>query len=111
MRSDHHRARPALRLAVGCALLLLTLVLEPGLGVLHSRSIDSASEVSFPADVTVVLPFEPERFHIERISEHGVYRGRGDSAHELRLSRVDRKSYRAMSRFLWVESLVVGSHG
>ena len=56
-------------------------------------------------DVVVILPFEPERFHIERLSAQGVYSGRDEELNRIRLQRVTDKQLSHLSNLNWVDRI------
>jgi hypothetical protein len=55
--------------------------------------------------VVVILPFEPERFHIERLSAKGVFGGRDGEPKRIRLLRVTDEQLRGLSYLPWVDRI------
>jgi len=100
--------RPWFKPAIGIALLAVILFAGPVLGLLTaggkiSPDIDRTAE---QVDVEVKLPFEPDQFHRETLSDLGVYSGRDRSdATILRLRAVTQDDLDRIARLFWVESI------
>lgn len=65
----------------------------------------SASQV----DITVDLPFEPESYHRETLSDLGVFAGRDrEDASKMRLRAVSQDDLQTIANFFWVEGIEPG---
>lgn len=102
----HTLRRPELRsLMAGIVLLVAVLYGQPIYGLLTSaervdgRLLDAAA----PVDVVVVLPFQPERFHNERLAQYGVFSGRDRAVNRIRLRRVTPENLRRLAHLPWIE--------
>ena len=98
--------RPELRnLLAGIVLLLAVLYGQPIYGLLTAaervdrRLLDAAA----PVDVVVVLPFQPERFHNERLAQYGVFSGRDRAVNRIRLRHVTPENLRSLAHLPWIE--------
>jgi hypothetical protein len=58
-----------------------------------------------PVDVVVVLAFQPERFHNERLAAYGVFGGRDRAVNRIRLQHVTPENLRRLARLAWVERI------
>lgn len=70
-----------------------------------SKVPSALSGTSERVHLVVHLPFEPERYHLEALSEYGSFAGRGDGERQVRLVRVTPDNLAALSRLLWVSSI------
>lgn len=105
-------ARPPRRaelrqLAAGILLLVAILFGQQVWGLLTSGGrIDPAlRSATAPVDVVVVLPFQPERFHNERLALYGVFSGRDRAVNRIRLQRVSPENLRRLANLPWVERI------
>jgi hypothetical protein len=97
-----------LRPVIGIVIVAVILLAAPVYGRLTaggkiSPDIDrSASQV----DITVDLPFPPENYHRETLSELGVFSGRdADDETKLRLRAVAQDDLGRIANFYWVEGI------
>jgi hypothetical protein len=100
------RGRPELRrLALGVALLAAILGGQQLFGIMTSdRRLDPALRgAQAPVDVVVVLAFQPERFHNERLAQYGVFAGRDHAINRIRLQHVSPENLRGLANLAWVE--------
>jgi hypothetical protein len=68
-----------------------------------TRRLDaSLRNADAPSNVIVVLDFMPDRFHSERIREHGLFAGRDGALNRMRLRNVDPENLRRLARIPWV---------
>lgn len=61
----------------------------------------------FPVAVQIELGFEAGRFHRQLFSAYGTYDGRNSTASSIRLVRVSEDSLHALSRYYWIDEIVV----
>jgi hypothetical protein len=100
------RRRPELRqLALGVALLAAILGGQQLFGIMTSeRRLDPALRgAEAPVDVVVVLAFQPERFHNERLAQYGVFAGRDHAINRIKLQHVSLDNLRGLADLAWVE--------
>lgn len=100
--------RPWFKPAIGVALLAFILLWAPVLGLLTSpgKISPDVDRTAAQVDIEVKMPFEPEQFHRETLSELGVFAGRDrDDPTILRLRAVTQSNLDRISRFFWVESI------
>jgi hypothetical protein len=97
---------PLARLVVGVVLIAAIVGGDDLYGLVTGPS-KISGELSGADRVNVVvhLPFEPERYHIEVLSEHGSFAGRGGADRQVRLIRVTPGDLTAISRLPWVSSI------
>ena len=98
--------RPELRqLAAGVVLLAAILGGQQLYGMITaSARLDPALRgATAPVDVVVVLPFQPERFHNERLAQLGVFNGRDHAINRIRLQHVTPENLRRLATLAWVE--------
>jgi hypothetical protein len=95
------------QLAAGVALLALVLFGQQAYGLATSgaRLDPSLRDPAQPVDVVVVLAFQPERFHNERLAAYGVFGGRDRAVNRIRLQRVTPENLRRLARLAWVERI------
>jgi hypothetical protein len=55
-----------------------------------------------PSNVIVVLDFMPDRFHSERIRDHGMFAGRDGALNRMRLRNVGPENLRRLANIAWV---------
>jgi hypothetical protein len=55
-----------------------------------------------PGNVIVVLDFMPERFHSERIRDHGLFAGRDGALNRMRLRNVSPENLHRLASIPWV---------
>jgi hypothetical protein len=68
----------------------------------RAMRLDPAIDVTQAANVIVVLDFEPERFHNERLAAYGVFSGRDGSASRIRLRQVQPGELQKLASLPWV---------
>ena len=105
------RRRPWAVPLLGTILLLAILLADPIYGRLTSDGkIDPAiSREAATVSVTVDLPFDPEAFHRETLSELGVFAGRDrEDTTKLRLRAVTQDSLNEIANLFWVEGIEPG---
>jgi hypothetical protein len=93
---------------VGIVLLTVLLLVAPLYGRFTSGG-KISSEIDRSAlqlDVTVDLPFEPENFHRDTLSDLGVFAGRDRTdPTKLRLRAVTQDDLDAIANLFWVEGI------
>lgn len=102
------RQRPWLTPLIGCLLLIAILVAAPIYGrVTSDGKIDAGIDRdAAQVDVTVDLPFEPESYHRETLSDLGVFAGRdSDDPTKLRLRAVTQEELDKIANLFWVEGI------
>lgn len=102
----HPLRRPELRsLLAGIVLLLAVLYGQPIYGLLTAteRVDRRLLEATAPVDIVVVLPFQPERFHNERLAQYGVFSGRDRAINRIRLRHVTPENLRRLAHLPWIE--------
>jgi hypothetical protein len=100
--------RPELvRLFAGVVLLVLVLFGQQAYGLLTSGArLDPAlRDAREPVDVVVVLAFQPERFHNERLAAYGVFGGRDRAVNRIRLQRVTPDNLRRLAALAWIDRI------
>ena len=92
------------RVAWGVALILFVLFGQHvyGMATAGSRLDPALQGATGPRNVVVVLDFTPERFHNERIAEHGVFAGRDKAINRIRLRFVSPTNLRRLAAIPWV---------
>ncbi|MGI9605697.1 MAG: hypothetical protein ACR2P0_06115 [Acidimicrobiales bacterium] len=94
---------------IGIIVLTAVLLAAPVYGRLTSGGkispdIDRTAEV---VDISVDLPFEPESYHRETLSDLGVFAGRDRTdPTKLRLRAVTQGNLNKIANFFWVEEIV-----
>lgn len=102
------RQRPWLSPLIGGVILFAILAAGPLYGRITSGGkIDPGIDRSATTvDVTVDLPFEPESYHRETLSELGVFAGRDRSdPTKLRLRAVTQGDLNRIANLFWVEKI------
>ncbi|MGI9623315.1 MAG: hypothetical protein ACR2PK_10800 [Acidimicrobiales bacterium] len=105
------RQRPWLTPLIGSTLLLVILLAGPLYGRLTSggKIDDDIDRSASTVDVTVDLPFEPESYHRETLSELGVFAGRDRSdPTKMRLRAVTQDDLDRIANLFWVERIEPG---
>ncbi len=94
----------ARRLVVGVVLVLALLFGQQiyGRATARQRLDRSLWDTTKPSNVIVVLSFQPERFHNERIAEYGAFAGRDGAINRLRLRFVSPANLRALASISWI---------
>ncbi len=92
------------KIAVGIVLILLTLYGQHfyGMATSSSRLDPSLRGATGPSNVIVVLDFQPERFHSERIQQYGAFAGRDGGLNRIRLRNVRPARLRELAAIPWV---------
>ncbi|MPZ88735.1 MAG: hypothetical protein GEU81_11810 [Nitriliruptorales bacterium] len=101
--------RPPVRLVVGVVVVVLLVAGEPALGWLLApgKVGDGLAQVDSETAVVVQLAVEPQRFHVERLSQFGFYGGREGDPRRIRLTRVRPDAVREIASLLWVQSVEI----
>jgi hypothetical protein len=101
------RARELRQLVIGVALLAAILEGQQLYGMITSggRLDPALRDAAAPVDVVVVLPFQPERFHSERLAQYGVFGGRDRAVNRIRLQRVSPENLQRLASLAWVERI------
>ena len=101
------RAREWRQLVIGIVLLAAILEGQQLYGVVTARArLDPALRNAVtPVDVVVVLPFQPERFHSERLAQFGVFGGRDRAVNRIRLQHVSPENLHRLASLAWVERI------
>jgi len=92
------------KIALGIVLILLTLYGQQLYGMATSswRLDPSLRGATAPSNVIVVLDFQPERFHSERIQQYGAFAGRDGGLNRIRLRNVRPARLRDLAAIPWV---------
>jgi hypothetical protein len=92
------------KIAIGIILILLTLYGQQIYGMATSawRLDSSLRGLTGPSNVIVVLDFQPERFHSERIQQYGAFAGRDGGLNRIRLRNVRPARLRELAAIPWV---------
>jgi hypothetical protein len=92
------------RIMTGVVLLLLILFGQRlyGMATANARLDPSLRGASGPSNVVVVLDFQPDRFHNERVSEYGVFAGRDGGLNRIRLRMVSPHDLRELASIAWI---------
>ena len=94
------------KLAAGIALILGILYGQHAFGLAtRSARIDPAIPRTGLVNVVVVLSFEPERFHNERLAAYGMFSGRDRAINRIRLRQVTQERLAALASLPWVAHL------
>lgn len=94
----------AFRIGTGILLILLTLFGQQlyGMATAGGRLDDRLRVASGPSNVIVVLGFQPERFHSERIQQYGAFAGRDGALNRIRLRNVSPARLQELAAIPWV---------
>ena len=92
------------RLVLGSLLLLLILFGQRlyGMATAAGRLDPALRGAGGPANVVVVLNFQPDRFHNERVSQYGVFAGRDGALNRIRLRMVSPDNLRNLAGIPWI---------
>ena len=92
------------KIAIGIALIVLVLFGQQSYGWITSsgRLAPELRGVSKASNVVVVLAFQPDRFHNERISEYGAFAGRDGALNRIRLRNVSPDNLARLASVSWV---------
>ena len=92
------------KILIGIALIALILFGQHlfGWATAHSRLDPSLRGATGPRNVIVVLDFQPERFHNERVQQYGVFAGRDGALNRMRLRNVSPEKLSALAAIPWV---------
>lgn len=94
------------RLLLGIVIVLGILYGQQAYGMLTQNSrIEPSLLQDGMVNVVVVLNFEPERFHNERLATYGMFSGRDGSVRRVRLRQVSQENLRALASLPWVGRL------
>ncbi|HSK95821.1 MAG TPA: hypothetical protein VK891_04310 [Euzebyales bacterium] len=101
------RRRPLLTLLVGVLLIALAVFGDDLHGAVTARGKvpEVLATAGVPVHIVVELPFEPERYHLERLSELGSFAGRAGAQTRVRLIRVTPENLERISHLYWVDSI------
>lgn len=94
---------------VGIALLAAVLLAAPVYGRLTSggKISDDIDRSATQVDVSVDLPFEPENYHRDTLSDLGVFAGRDRTdPTKIRLRAVTQDDLERIANLFWVEAIV-----
>jgi len=92
------------KIAAGIALIALVLFGQHlfGLATAHGRLDPSLRGATGPRNVIVVLDFQPERFHNERVQQYGAFAGRDGALNRMRLRNVTPEKLAALAAIPWI---------
>jgi hypothetical protein len=92
------------KIAVGIGLIALVLFGQHlfGLATASGRLDPSLRGATGPRNVIVVLDFQPERFHNERVQQHGVFAGRDGALNRMRLRNVTPEKLAQLASIPWI---------
>ena len=92
------------KIAIGVVLILLTLYGQQlyGMATAGARLDPALHGAAGPSNVIVVLDFQPERFHSERIQQYGAFAGRDGGLNRIRLRNVRPARLRELAAVPWV---------
>jgi hypothetical protein len=92
------------KIAIGIALIALVLFGQHlyGRATASGRLDPSLRGATGPRNVIVVLDFQPERFHNERVQQYGVFAGRDGALNRMRLRNVTPDKLAALAAIPWI---------
>jgi hypothetical protein len=92
------------KISIGIALIALVLFGQHlyGLATASGRLDPSLRGATSPRNVIVVLDFQPERFHNERVQQYGVFAGRDGALNRMRLRNVAPEKLAALAAIPWI---------
>jgi hypothetical protein len=92
------------RMLAGIVLLLLILYGQRfyGMATVNMRLDPALRGATGASNVIVVLDFQPDRFHNERVSEYGVFAGRDGGLNRIRLRMVSPRQLRELASIPWI---------
>jgi hypothetical protein len=101
------RRGPLMTLLVGMLLIVLVVFGDDLYGAATARGKVPAelTAAGVPVHIVVELPFEPERYHLERLSELGSFAGRAGEQTQVRLIRVTPENLERISHLYWVDAI------
>ncbi|MFT7475600.1 MAG: hypothetical protein ACI81L_002539 [Verrucomicrobiales bacterium] len=97
-----------IRPIIGIIILSAVLLIAPVYGRLTAggKISPDISRTAEQVNITVDLPFEPENYHRDTLSDLGVFAGRSrEDATKLRLRAVTQDNLDAIANFFWVEGI------
>ncbi|CAH1689560.1 conserved hypothetical protein [Hyphomicrobiales bacterium] len=98
--------REIARLSLGVVIIGGILFGQQAFGMItRDTRIDPAITRDGLVDVIVVLNFEPERFHNERLARLGMFSGRDGSTRRVRLRQVTQANLNALASMPWIGAL------
>jgi hypothetical protein len=100
-------SRPVVTLLVGVLLILLTVFGDDLYGAVTARGKvpPELTRAGRPVHIVVELGFEPERYHLERLSQLGSFAGRAGDQRRVRLIRVSQNNLQQISQLFWVTGI------
>jgi hypothetical protein len=92
------------KIVLGIVLIALTLFGQHlyGMATASRRLAPSLQNASGPSNIIVILDFQPERFHSERIQQYGAFAGRDGALNRIRLRQVSVDNLHALADIPWV---------
>jgi hypothetical protein len=92
------------KIAIGVLLIAVVLFGQHvyGVATAQRRLAPALRNATGPSNVIVVLDFQPERFHSERIQQYGAFAGRDGALNRIRLRQVSVGNLRALADIPWV---------
>jgi hypothetical protein len=73
-----------------------------GMATMNSRLDPALREASGPRNVIVILDFMPDRFHNERVQQHGAFAGRDGALNRMRLRNVSPEKLAQLASIPWI---------
>jgi hypothetical protein len=115
MRIARHRLWNANTAKLAAGIMLLSAVLFGqrvyGMATAGQRLDPALRDATGPVDVVVVLGFQPERYHNERLAGFGVFAGRDRAVTRIRLQRVTPENLRRLATTSWVAHIEPSTGG
>ncbi len=92
------------KIVIGVVLIGLTLFGQHlyGVATASGRLAPALHDATGPSNVIVILDFQPERFHSERIQQYGAFAGRDGALNRIRLRQVSVENLHALADIPWV---------
>lgn len=105
--ASRRRSKPLRTFLAGVFLLALAIFGDDLYGIASAggKTPPELANAEGPVHIVVELPFEPERYHLERLSSLGSYAGRDQEKNRVRLLRVSQDNLTAISRLAWVTKI------
>ena len=99
--------RPLRTLLAGVAVLAVAIFGDDVYGIASAGGKAPAvlTETAEPVHIVVEMSFEPERYHLERLSSLGSYAGRDREKSRIRLLNVSQDHLTDISRLPWVTKI------